>query len=118
MREGTGSHFELVSRLNALVDDPSSKQVYHVHFLEHPPLSCIEAPVTTYTFAALKDIKYLDMWKRLAESVVSNFRNTSAEGLVGSEVADLYENVQSVLFLSGWESVEVCFNCATPMLSI
>jgi hypothetical protein len=118
MREGTASHSELVWRLNALVDDPSSKHVYHVHFHKHPPLSCIEAPVTTYTFAVLKDIKYLNMWKRLGDSVVSNFRRTAAEGLVGSELADVSEDVQAVLFLSGWKSVEVCFNCAPPMSSI
>ena len=107
MREGTTSHSEMVSRLDALIDDFPSKRVFHVHFSEHPPLFCIEAPVTTYTFAVLKDIQYLDTWRRLAESMVSTVREASAEGFLGGVFANVLEDVQAIQFLSGWESIEV-----------
>ena len=108
MREGTASHAELVNRLDALVDDPSSKRDYHIHFSQHPPLACIEAPVTMVAVAELRDIQYLDMWNRLGLSVVTNFKAASAEGYVDSAWANPLEDVQTFVVMSGWDSIEVC----------
>ncbi|KAI0249466.1 hypothetical protein BJV78DRAFT_697108 [Lactifluus subvellereus] len=107
MREGTASHAELVSRLDALVDDPSRKRVYHIHFPEHPPLSCIEAPVTMFILADLRDIQYVDMWNRLAGSLVSNFNAVSAKGHLDGVCANPLEDAQVVVILSAWESIEL-----------
>ena len=112
MREGTASHAELVSRLDMLVDDPSSKRVYHIHFSKHPPLACLEAPITMFALAELKDIQYLDMWNRLGVSITTNVEAVSAEGHITSAWANPLDDAQTFVIMSGWESIEVCVSIA------
>jgi len=111
MRVGTPSHAELVGRLDALVDEPSSKRVYHVHFSEHP-LPCIEAPVTAIAFAALKDIQCQDTWRRARESARSSLRAACPDKLKSVHGTTL-EDVQTMVDMSGWESVEGLTNLGT-----
>jgi len=54
----------MVRKLDALQDDPSRKQVFHVHFTQHPPLTCIEAPVTVFDIAVVKDTNLCDMERK------------------------------------------------------
>lgn len=112
MGVGTPSHAKLVSKLDALVDEPSIKRVYHVNFSEHPPLSCIEAPVTVIAIAVLKDIQYLDAWRRAGESARSNLSAAFPGKLLKSAHGSPLEDVQTMVYFAGWESIEVCVSVA------
>jgi hypothetical protein len=110
MKEGTSSHHaELVNRLDALVEDPSEKIVHHLHFPDHPFLSCIESPITMFSIAVLDDIQHLDTWNSLADSFTADVRATCLNGFFGSAYASPLEDVKSITYSAGWESSEVCF---------
>jgi hypothetical protein len=113
MREGTPSyHTELVSRLDALVDDPYRKYVYHLHFSERQPLPCIEAPVTEIAITVLKDTHDLDTWNRLTDLIISDIRALGIEGFLSSTHMRPPEDEKTIVYLAGWESVEVCASVA------
>jgi hypothetical protein len=101
----------MVRKLDALIDDPSSdksKTVFHVRFPEHPPLACIEAPITEFDVTVLNDVENKPTADRLADSVMANMRVTQVEGLravtrgtrLGDELVGVYT--------CGWDSIEVC----------
>lgn len=100
----------MVRELDALVDDsnPSPKRVLRVRFPEYLPLTCIEAPVTEFDIAILKDLESRPAWERLTSSIFSNMGIVQPEGFrslaLGTAVGDPLSNV----FLGGWDSVEVC----------
>jgi hypothetical protein len=113
MREGSPSyHAELVSRLDALVDDPSRKYVYHLHFSESSLLSCIEAPVTQVTITVLEDAEDLDTWNHRTDLVISEIRALCMEGFLGSTHARPPDDVKTIVYIAGWESSEVCASVA------
>jgi hypothetical protein len=113
MKEGTPSyHAKLVNRLDALVDDPSHKSVYHLHFSEYPPLPCIEAPVTEVSITVLEDNQHLDTGNRLADLIVSDFRTMCLEGFLNSTHTRPLGDAKTIVYFSGWESIEVCASVA------
>jgi len=99
----------MVRKLNALVDDPSRKSVFHTRFAEQDPLlACIEAPVTEFDITILKDMESLPVRERLAESIMSHMRTTHLEGLLSMARGIALEDVLTNLYLAGWNSIEVC----------
>ena len=113
-REGTPSHTEMVRRLDALVDESKSshKRNLHVHFSEYAPLTCIEAPITEFDIAILKDLEARPTWERLTSSIFSNLRAAQLEGFhslaLGTTLGDPLTNI----YLGGWDKVEVCVSVA------
>jgi hypothetical protein len=113
MKEGTPSyHPELVNRLDALVEDPSRKIVHHLHFSDHPFLSCIESPITVFALSVLDDIQHLDTWNSLVKLSTADVKATCLDGFFGLAYASPLEDVMSVAYFSGWENSEVCFRRA------
>jgi hypothetical protein len=101
----------MVRKLDALVDDPSSdksKTVLHVRFLDHPPLACIEAPITEFDVTVLKDAEYLDVRETLADSVFANMYAARLEGLHAMTRGIGEENELVNVYIAGWDSIEVC----------
>ena len=102
------SHAEMVRKLDALVDDPSRKSVFHARFAElDPPLACIEAPVTEFDITILKDLESLPIRERLAESIMSHMRTTRLDGFVSLARGIALEDVLTNVYLAGWNSIEV-----------
>jgi hypothetical protein len=110
LKEGTSSYYaELVNSLDALVEDASRKIVYHLHFSDHPLLSCIESPITEFSISVLDDIQHLDTWNSLADLIIADVRATCLDGFFGLAYASPLEDVKSIAYFAGWESSEVCF---------
>jgi len=106
-REETVPHAEMVRKLDALVDDPSRKSIFHTCFAEQDlPLACIEAPITEFDIAILKDMESLPVRERLAESIMSHLRATHLEGLLSIARGIALEDVLTNLYLAGWNSIE------------
>ena len=107
----------MVRKLDALIDDPSSdksKSVLHVRFIDHPPMACIEAPVTEFDVSLLKGAEYLPRWEHLANSVMANIRAARLEGLRSLSRGTSLEDELGHVYIVGWDSVEVCvffFGC-------
>jgi hypothetical protein len=107
----------MVRKLDALIDDPSSdksKTVFHVHFPDHPPLACIEAPVTEFDIATLKDSERANVpqFERISNSVVTNVKALQLEGFRSVSRGVALENVLTIIYMVGWDSIEVCvFRC-------
>jgi hypothetical protein len=114
MKEGAPSYdAELVNRLDALVEDPFRKIVYHARFSDCAALlTCIESPLTVFAIPMLEDIQRLDTWKSLLNSMIADVRAMGLDGFFGSAYASPLEDVKSIAYFSGWESVEVCFRRA------
>lgn len=103
------SHAEMVRKLDALVDDPSRKSVFHTCFAEQDlPLACIEAPITEFDISILKDMESLPERERLAESIMSQVRAMHLEGFHSMARGIALEDVLTNLYLAGWNNVEVC----------
>jgi hypothetical protein len=109
-REETVSHAEMVRKLNALVDDPSRKRVFHTRFTNEQdlPLACIEAPITEFDITILQDMESLPARERLAESIMSRMRTSHLEGLLSMARGFALEDESTILYLAGWNSIEVC----------
>ena len=98
----------MVRKLDALVDDPSRKSVFHTRFAgQDPPLACIEAPVTEFDVTILKDMEFLPVRERLAESIMSHMRTTHLEGFLSMARGIALEDVLTNVYLAGWNSIEV-----------
>jgi hypothetical protein len=99
----------MVRKLDALVDDPSRKSVFHTCFAEPDvPLACLEAPITEFDISILKDMESLPESERLAESILSRMRAMHLEGLLSMARAIALEDVLTNFYLAGWNSIEVC----------
>ena len=104
----------MVRKLDALVDDSKSshKRVLHVRFSECLTLAYIEAPVTEFDIAILKDLEARPTWERLTSSIFSNMRAAQLEGFrslaLGTVLGDPLTNV----YFGGWDSIEVCVSVA------
>jgi len=105
-RAETPSHVEMVRKLDALQDDPSHKQVFHVHFTQHPPLTCIEAPVTEFDIAVVRETESLPTWNRISESAMGHLRALRPEGYLAMAHGKAQEDELTTVYTAGWTSIE------------
>jgi len=97
----------MVRKLDALQDDPSRKQVFHVHFTQDPPLTCIEAPMTVFAIAVVKTIESMAICSGIAESVMGYTRALHPEGYLTSAHGRAREDELTTILMAGWTSIEV-----------
>jgi len=107
-REETPSHTEMVRKLDALADDSKSshKRDLHVRFSEWPTLPCIEAPVTEFDIAILKDLEARPTFERLTTSIFSNMRAAQLEGFHSLTLGTTLGDPLTSIYFGGWDSVE------------
>jgi hypothetical protein len=104
----------MVCKLDALVDDSKSshRRVLRVRFSEYIPLPCIEAPVTEFDIAILKDSEERPTWERLTSSVFSKFKPEQLEGFRSLALGRALGDPLMYVHFAGWDSVEVCVSVA------
>jgi hypothetical protein len=107
----------MVRKLDALIDDPSSykgKMVLHARFLDHPPMACIEAPVTEFDVGVLRDVEYVPLRERNADAIFAGLRSGRVEGFRSVSRGMGLEDARMNVYIVGWDSIEVCiffFSC-------
>jgi len=97
----------MVRKLDALLDDPSRKRSFHVHFSQYPPLACIEAHVTEFNIAVVREPESLPIWDRTFESATTHLRAILPEGYLGMAHGKALEDELTTVYAAGWTSIEV-----------
>jgi len=105
-RAETPSHVEMVRKLDALLDDPSRKQVFHVNFSQHPLLKCIEAPVTEFDIALVRETESIPIFDRISESAMSDLKAMQPEGFLAMAHGKALEDERTTVYTAGWTSIE------------
>ncbi|KAH9963588.1 hypothetical protein BC827DRAFT_1266364 [Russula dissimulans] len=105
-KSGDAVSCEMVRKLDALLDDPSRKQVFHVHFSQHPPLTCIAAPVTEFDIAVVRETESIPIFDRISESAMSDLRAVQPEGFLAMAHGKALEDEWTTLYTAAWTSIE------------
>jgi hypothetical protein len=100
----------MIRKLEALID-PSRTQVFHIHLTEHPhpPLTCIEAPVTEFDIIQVKDAESLPAFNRATQAAEAGILAARPEGSHALSYGTPQEDSDALtsVYMAGWNSIEV-----------